>query len=588
MSRRATLIPVLGLVLAWSLALRARTSRVHDEPSPAKPPVGQHVVDFTLRDFRGKAHSLRDLKDRKLVVVVFLGTGCPLARVYGPRLVALAREFASSGVAFLGINANAQDTLADLASYVRAHNISFPMLIDPGHIVADQMGAIRTPEAFVLDEQRIIRYWGRIDDQYEIGVQRAQSGRSYVAEALHDLLAGRQVARPSVPAVGCHIGRMPRITPHGNVTYTRQISRILRKRCIECHRSGEIAPFSLTEYKDVAAWSAMIREVVVDGRMPPWSASPGHGHFRNDARLSSEEKQLLLQWIDNGCPEGDASDLPPPASFITGWRIPSPQQVVFMAEKPFTVPAEGEVMYQYFLVDPGFTEDKYLQAAEVRPGNRGVVHHGLVLIVPPGEEQNGLGASGVLLDYAPGMPPTILPHGLAIRVPKGAKFLFQMHYTPNGSVQSDRSYLGLVFADPMTVKRFVEGGAVINQAIDIPANAGDYRLTAEYQVPADIRLLSMSPHMHLRGKSFRYEVHFPDGRRKILLDVPKYDFNWQLRYDLQEPLDLPRGTRLVCTAIYDNSDSNPANPDPTRRVSWGDQTWEEMLIGFFSYDVAHN
>jgi hypothetical protein len=247
------------------------------------------------------------------------------------------------------------------------------------------------------------------------------------------------------------------------------------------------------------------------------------------------------------------------------------------------VPAEGEVDYEYLLVDPGFTEDKYLQAAEVRPGNRAIVHHALVALVPPGDTRTRFDTLGALLDYAPGMAPMILPPGTALRIPAGSKFLFQMHYTPIGTPQQDRSHLGLVFADSRSVTRLVEGAAAMNQSIDIPPGAADYRLSAEHVFPENVRLLSLSPHMHLRGKSFRIEAHFPDGRREILLDVPRYDFNWQLRYDFAELKSLPRGTRLVCTARYDNSSDNPANPDATKAVVWGDQTRDEMLIGFVTF-----
>jgi hypothetical protein len=252
-----------------------------------------------------------------------------------------------------------------------------------------------------------------------------------------------------------------------------------------------------------------------------------------------------------------------------------------MAEQPFTVPAEGDVRYQYFLLDPGFTEDRYVRAAEVRPGNPAVVHHALVLLVPPGAEGRP-DPLGALLDYAPGMPPMMMPDGYALRVPAGSKFLFQMHYTPNGSEQSDRSCLGLVFAQPGTVRKEVHGGAVLNQDLAIPPGAADHRVTAEQVVPEDWLLLSLSPHLHLRGKSFRYEAVYPDGRREVLLDVPRYDFNWQLRYELAEPRLLPQGTRLVCTAYYDNSRNNPNNPDPTEEVGWGERTVDEMLIGFFA------
>jgi peroxiredoxin len=554
-------------------------------PAAALPaPVGRKVADFTLRDTRGREWSLRAVADKKLVVVAFLGADCPLANLYGPRLAELAGTFGPRGVAFVGINANAQDSLADTRAYARRHRLPFPLLKDPDQAVSDRLGAVRTPEVFVLDEGRVVRYWGRIDDRYEVGgVRRPRAGRRHLAAALEELLAGRPVTRPAVPSVGCHIGREPRARPRGRVTYAGQVGPIVQRRCAGCHRAGGVAPFPLTEPADVVRWSAMIREVVDQGRMPPWFADPRHGRFRNDARLAAAEKRLLLGWIDDGCPLGDLSRLPGPSASPGGWRIGRPDRVLAMADRPFTVPAEGEVEYQYFLVDPGFTEDRWVRAAEVLPGNAAVVHHALVALVPPDGDATRLDPAGALLDYAPGMAPAVLSEGYALRVPAGSKFLFQLHYTPNGSGQTDLTRLGLVFADPRDVRHEVRGGAVINTALVIPPGAARHRVVAELVLEEDVDLLSLSPHMHLRGRSFRFEAVLPGGGREILLDVPRYDFNWQLRYELAEPRRLPRGTRLVCTAVYDNSAGNPANPDPTQTVRWGDQTREEMLIGFFTF-----
>jgi peroxiredoxin len=570
-------LAVVLIVIAGLVPL-ARPSRPR-APAPILAPV---MADFTLPDHRGKPHSLRDLAGYRLVVIVFLGNDCPIARACAPRLAELARAFGPRGVAFLGVNANAQDSLVGLGAYARAHKLPFPLLKDADHALADRLGAERTPEAFVLDERRAVRYRGRIDDQYSVGARRGRPTRHDLALALEALLAGQPVSSPRTSSPGCLIGRRPQVVPRGAITYTKHIAPILQRRCVECHRAGEVAPFALTRYSEASAWSAMIREVVDEGRMPPWFASPRHGTFRNDARLTAQEKELLLAWIDNGCPEGNPGNLPRFPPLPSGWRIPRPDQVVFMADRPHRVPAEGELRYEYFTVDPGFQEDRYVRAAEVRPGNASVVHHALVMLARPGEDEFGDGL-GALLDYAPGMAPTVLPPGHAIHVPAGSKFVFQLHYTPNGSPQEDRTRLGLVFADNKAVKKLVRGGAVLNPALDIPAGAADYRLTAEQVLTENVRLLSLSPHMHLRGKAFRFEAVFPGGRREVLLDVPRYDFNWQLRYELAEPRPLPRGTRLVCTAVYDNSADNPANPDPKSVVTWGDQTSDEMLIGFYAY-----
>jgi peroxiredoxin len=538
---------------------------------------------FTLHDFRGKEHRLADHAGHP-VVVAFVGCQCPLAQLYAPRLAEIARELEPRGIHFLAIASNAQDSLTDVAAFARRHRIPFPVLLDPDQSVADRLGIERTPEVLLLDSERVVRYRGRIDDQYDVGAERPTARQRFLLEAIDDLLAGRPVAQPRVSPVGCLLGRLPRLRPRGEITYHQHIRPIVQRRCVECHRSGEIAPFPLTEYRDVAAWSNMIREVVEDGRMPPWLADSGAGRFHNDPRLSAQEKRLLFAWIDNGCPEGSPAVAPAePPAFVNGWRIPTPDLVVYVAEKPFKVPATGELDYQYFEVDPGFKEDRYLQAAEVRPGCRSVVHHALVAIVPPGGDRTLLDTLGALLDYAPGMPPTLLPPGQAIRVPAGSHFLFQIHYTPNGTPQEDRSYLGLVFSDPKRVKEVVKGGAVINAGLEVPPGAPNHSVTADQVLTEDIRLLSLSPHMHLRGKSFRFEAVQPDGRRQVLLDVPRWDFHWQLRYELAEPVRLPKGSRLVCIAHYDNSANNPDNPDPTQTVTWGDQTSQEMLIGFYSY-----
>ncbi len=300
------------------------------------------------------------------------------------------------------------------------HQIAFPIFKDIDGSVVAGMGAVRTPEVFVLDAGYIVATGGRIDDQYGVGVRRPASTRRDLAEALGELLDGKPVSRPAVASVGCRIGRTPSHPSIGDVTYANQISRLLQQRCVECHRVGQTGPFPLTDYRDAADWSAMIREVVEDERMPPWFADPTHGRFRNDSRLTADEKRVLFHGIDDGCPEGDAADLPPPADFPDGWRIPRPDQIIYMADQPFDVPAQGDVAYQYYLVNPGFTEDKYVRAAEVRPGDASVVHHALVMIVPPGADGIAPDSAGAMLDYAPGMAPTVLPDGAALRVAAGA------------------------------------------------------------------------------------------------------------------------------------------------------------------------
>lgn len=542
--------------------------------------IGRSVQDFTLDNCYGKSVSLNDFKDRKAIAIVFLGTECPLAKLYGPRLQAIQDRYQDAGVQVIGINSNKQDSLTELAAYVHRHEIRFPMLKDLGNAVADAFKAERTPEVFLLDQDHTIRYHGRIDDQYGVGYSRERDAKPELTLAIDELLAGKDISTPETKAVGCHIGRVKSIEPTGEVTYTKHIAPILNNHCVSCHRDGEIAPFTLTSYEDVMGWEDTILEVLDDRRMPPWSADPAHGNFANDPRLSAKERELLETWVDNGMPEGDPDDLPPPPKFTAGWQIDQPEEIIYMNKdrKPFRVPAEGIVDYQRFVVDPGWDEDKFIVSAEARPDCRSVVHHILVYVIPKGAERRDI--NQIVAGYAPGAPPIDLPDGIAIHVPAGSKLLFEMHYTPNGSEQDDLSYLGLRFTERKNVRKLLRGQIAIDQEFTIPPGEANHEVSATYHARQDEYLISMTPHMHLRGKSFRYVAHFPDKTKKVLLDVPNYDFNWQLKYILDEPIRIPPGTKIKCTAVFDNSERNLTNPDPTVAVGWGDQSEDEMMIGF--------
>lgn len=578
-----TLVAVASSGLVWSA-----DPSVNDSPAIVGKQAGQFPIQpFSLSNFDGKICSLNDFAGKQLVVLAFLGTECPLAKLYGTRLEQLQKKYKPRGVAFVGINSNAHDSLAEVAAYAKAHGITFPILKDLENRVADQVGASRTPEVFVLDPDRIIRYSGRIDDQYGVGYSREKPTRSELAEAIDQLLAGKQVTMPRVEAVGCLIGRVH--APHDGsaITYSNRIARILQSRCVECHRAGDIGPFALTTYDEVAGWSAMIAEVVRDKRMPPWHASSEFGHFRNDRQLSNDEKNAIYRWAADGAPQGDKADLPPLQEFVAGWQMPQEPDAVFpIQSKPFQVQREGEIAYQWFIVDPEFQEDKWIQAMEIQPGNRAVVHH-ILAFVRMADDVAGFGEGrGYFAGYVPGVRATALPAGMAKLVPAGAKLAFQVHYTPIGSIQSDQSRIGLVFADPSQVTHRVISSSAFNRDLEIPPRESNHREEAKSRkIPWDTQLLSMSPHMHFRGKSIRYEAIYPDGKQDVLLDVPRYDFNWQTEYLLSKPLPLPAGARIHAVAYFDNSAANLSNPDPDKRVSWGEQTWDEMMIGYFTIAV---
>lgn len=583
------------LILGF-LSVGLLTTTVHAEAPDSL--VGKKVENFSLKDFRGKTVQLNDQQEQKLVVVAFMGTECPLAKLYGGRLQKLSDEFSKSGVSFLIIMSNQQDSLTEISSYARKHELTIPVLKDAGNHVADQFGAKRTPEIFVLDEKHKIRYHGRVDDQYGVGYIRDEPKREDLKLALTELIANKPVQISYTKPVGCFIGRVREPDANSPVTYSNQISRILQKHCVECHRDGEIAPFTLTDYAEVAGWSETIAEVVRDQRMPPWHANPAHGKFSNDRSLSKAEKELIYQWVEHGSPEGDSQDLPAPQTFITGWKLPQkPDAVFYMNDQPFTVPAQAGkrgVKYKYFTVDPGFKEDRWLSGAEALPGNRAVVHHILVFARPPKGKRVRVFGEGdqFLVGYVPGSREVMLPKGMAKKIPAGSKLKFQMHYTPIGTEQLDRSKVGLVFTDESKVTHQVVTAQVINSQFvrhkfSIPANDNNFKIEAT-SPPSDRNalILGFMPHMHLRGKSFRYELRKKtDQPGKILLDVPAFDFNWQTAYQIEKPIPIETGNYIHCVAHYNNSDSNLSNPNPNEAVPWGDQTWHEMMIGYFNVAI---
>jgi peroxiredoxin len=570
-------IPAMALVLFVGLGI------VRAETPPNS--VGKKIDGFQLKDASGKSVALEQFRDRKAMVVIFAGTECPINNAYMPRLVELDKEYASKGVQLLLLNANVQDTPARIAAHAKKHDLPFPVLKDAGNKVADLFAARRTPEAFVLDSERIIRYQGRIDDQYGVGYSRAKATRRDLAVALDEVLAGKPVSQAATPVAGCLIARVRPAKESGAITFTKHIAPILQKNCQECHRTGQIGPMPLVTYDDAVSWADTIREVLDEQRMPPWFADPRYGHFANDRRLDPKDREALLRWLAEGTPKGDDKDLPPPATFAEGWVIGKPDQIVTM-EDAFEVPADtpkGGIPYKYFTVDPKFTEDRWVTRAEAKPDATAVVHHIIVFFVPPGTKFSPrLQDSPVLCGTAPGDMPLILPSGAGKLVPKGSKLVFQMHYTPNGAAQKDRSSVGLVFAkDKEKVKRDVRSvGVLYPPAVHIPAGADNHKVELNFTFRNNGIIYSFMPHMHLRGKDFLYEVTYPDGKTETLLSVPRYNFNWQSVYRLQKPLEVPKGTKLHCVAHFDNSAKNPNNPDPSKEVFWGDQTWQEMAIGW--------
>jgi peroxiredoxin/mono/diheme cytochrome c family protein len=547
--------------------------------------VSAGAISFSLKDVTGHDVALADYKESKAVVVVFTGTECPVSNFYMLRLRELHEKYAAKGVQFVAVNSNPQDSVDEIASHAKRNGLPFPVLKDADQKVAALLQAERTPEVVLLDSRRAICYRGRVDDQYGVGYRRTKPSRRDLGEALDEVLAGRSVSITRTPVAGCLIARPKASASAGSITYANQIARLFQKNCQECHRPGEIGPFALMNFGQAKGWADMIEETVRDGRMPPWYADPRYGKFSNDRRLSKDEKEMLLAWIDQGCPKGEDKDLPPAKEWHEGWWIGKPDAVITMKED-FTVPADAGksgVPYKYFTVPTNFTEDKWVQAAEARPGNRAVVHHIIAMVSVPGESGASRGERGTyLVGIAPGEEPLVLPPGMAKKIPKGASITFQMHYTPNGVEQKDRSSLGLIFCKEPP-KQLVRTASIATRQLEIPPGEANHPVGSSAKYDKETKILSFMPHMHLRGKDFEYKVEYPDGHSEVVLSVPRYDFAWQMRYVLAEPLRLPAGSKVVCTAHFDNSKNNPNNPDPTAKVTWGPQTWDEMMIGWMQY-----
>lgn len=366
-------------------------------------------------------------------------------------------------------------------------------------------------------------------------------------------------------------------------SYYGEVSRIVQANCVMCHRDGGIAPFSLESYEGVSTRAPLIEFMVSEGRMPPWFANPEYGRWANDRSLTEAERETLLAWIAAGAPEGDPGDAPPPAEFVEGWMLGEAPDTVIPIPEAQEIPAEGVVDYRYVYVKTDFPEDRWIQKAELRPTGNEVAHHSIVFQEGPEDERRGPWIVG----WAPGVPPAVFPEGTGKLLPAGGWLMFQLHYTTMGEPATDRTELALVFADE-TPERRVRTLAVGTSDFEIPPGADNHEVVAELEFEEPGEILSFLPHMHYRGKAFRYELVHPDGREEILLDVPAYDFNWQLSYEAEEPVQTRPGMVLRGRAWYDNSEQNPANPDPTATVTYGEQSWEEMMFGFFEWVPARN
>jgi hypothetical protein len=384
-------------------------------------------------------------------------------------------------------------------------------------------------------------------------------------------------------------------------TFSKDVAPIMQQHCQTCHRPGEAAPFSLLSYKDARPWASSIKEAVTLRKMPPWFADPHYGKFSNDRTMPQRDIDTVIAWVNAGAPEGNPKDLPKPLNFINGWNIGNPDLTVTMPAK-FEVPASGTIDYQYLLIPMNLKEDKWIKGAEIRPGNRALVHHVIAFVRPPGstwmkdaqpgvpyQPKKGDSGSGneFLVGYAPGAPAVALPDGQAKLIKAGSDIILQLHYTANGKAGADQSSVGLIYATA-PVKQRVYTIAAQNNKFVIPPGDPNYEVKSSFEFGEETHVTALIPHMHLRGKDFLFKATYPTGESQVLLSVPHYDFSWQLNYAPEKDIVMPKGSKIECVAHFDNSANNPNNPDPTKEVRYGDQSWEEMMFGFFDVAIDAN
>jgi hypothetical protein len=556
------------------------------------------VFDFSFTDVSGRTRMLHEVAGEKATVVAVSSASCPLSRKWAPTLGDIIRRYQGKGVAFVIVNVGESDSEEAVDAQLKGAGIEGPTvtLVRTGGLeIARTMGAHATTGRFVLDGSRRMVYRGATDDQYGIGTAKPAPTVSWLRDALDAVLAGNAPKVSGTLSPGCILEYPHQPHAQGSVTWSGAAA-IVYSRCVSCHHTGGIGPFALETYAQVKDHAPMIERVVSAGIMPPWlAAPPAEGHasqWANDKSLSAEEKETLLSWIARGMEAGDLAKAPKPPTFTSEWSIGAPD-AVFELPEAVQVKAGGVMPYVNVFVPTKFTEDRWVSAVEVLPTARQAVHHVLVFAEDEGSEKKGplqqraervREQGGFFAAYVPGGEAVSFPDGFAKKLPAHSTLHFQLHYTPTGEATTDRTRIGIRFAKEKPLHE-VKVIAIAQPRLNIPAGEPDHLETAFIPVPADAVVTALMPHMHLRGKSFEYVWEKPgsSGDREVLLSVPRWDFNWQTPYRFKEPKVLPRGSRVVARARYDNSAENPSNPDPTRDVRWGQQSTDEMMIGYVEY-----
>lgn len=563
------------------------------------PEVGGLIPEGSFTDFEGKAFNLRDLsKQNKGLVIAFHSVSCPVSRQYGPTLARMEPDFRKAGLKLIIVNPHETDNPEQIKELRAQFPADTPYILDHDDKLTKAMGARSTTEVFLVDSTFSIIYRGAVDDQFTTERKLKESKNDWLSLAIFSLGKKIKVQNPVTDPSGCVLETDFNITSRvDQVTYHNRISRIIKHNCIHCHYSGGVGPFPLETYQDVKDHKSMISLVVRTNEMPPWPASndfpEGHEGFSNEASLSGQEKRDLLSWLKNPeLPEGDPALDPEDYEFEKiDWFIGKPDLTVQLPE-PIELPAQGLIDYKVVDVDLKLTEDKWATQWELQPTDNAVVHHALVYLIPgktvlTEEEKKDKNADHrhtpeFLFGYVPGFSSSMAPKDTARLIPKGSRLRFQIHYISKGVPVKEQMRFGIKFQEnPPKYSDLVH--TPVNFGIKIPAGASDHIETISQHVPEDIYLEGLQPHVHYRGKSLKIELLYPDKHSMTLLDIPNWDFEWQFGYGLKKPVLAPKGSIIQTTAVFDNSAENINNPDPTKEITWGPNSEDEMFISGFDY-----
>jgi mono/diheme cytochrome c family protein len=547
------------------------------------------VDNFMLVDQNLEAHELYRLADAPAVVIVTTGNGCPIARSMAPGLKALKAAYAAKGVEFMMLNSNLQDTREAIQKEAKDYGYEMPVLLDSNQLVGESLGVTRTAEVFVINPKTWqVVYHGPLDDRTDYGGAQKANVTPYAANALDALLAGKPyVQQAALQTKGCLIDFPQRsAAAMTKISYAKDVAPILEAKCVACHQEGGIGPFAMSSYDMVKGFSPMIREVIRTHRMPPWNADPHVGAFQDDKSLSPDQIKTVVHWIEAGAPRGDGPDpLAAKRHVAQKWPLGTPD--VILKVPAFDIPASGVVDYQRPFIPNPVTEGRWIRASTVNVSQRQGVHHiltGYMKDVPADGQGNESRWGASVGGYAVGSESTIAPTNAGTYLPPGGGIGIQAHYTPFGKEAVDNSEIGLYFyAKDKTPDLVMHNSVVVDNTIVLPPNDGHHQEIAYLEFPHDALLYSAFPHAHYRGAASDLWIRYPDGKEKLLLSLPRYDFNWQRDYTFATPVKVPAGSKLIVHYIYDNSKRNPHNPDPNKQVVWGDQSFEEMLYTAVRY-----